>query len=106
MCVAGPGDVEDGQGLGGLAGGDGDGADAAFERGEALLEDSGGRVHDPGVDVAELLEPEEPRGVVGVLELVGGRRVDRHGAGAGGRVGLLAGVEGERLEAGKLHVGH
>ena len=30
-------------------------ADAAFERGDALLDDGLGRVHDAGVDVAELL---------------------------------------------------
>jgi hypothetical protein len=32
-------------------------ADAALERGDALLEDVGRRVHDPRVDVAEFLEP-------------------------------------------------
>ena len=30
--------------------------DSAFERGDALLEDVGGGVHDAGVDVAELLQ--------------------------------------------------
>ena len=56
-------------------------ADAALERGDALLEDVGGRVHDPGVDVAELLEPEEAGGVGGVVEDVAGGGVDRDRAG-------------------------
>ena len=38
-------------------------ADAAFERGDALLEHVGRRVHDPRVDVAELFEREKPRGM-------------------------------------------
>ncbi len=44
--------------------------DAAFERGDALLEHVVGRVHDAGVDVAEFPQPEQVRRVVGVLELV------------------------------------
>ena len=64
-------------GLGGLARGDEQGADAALERGDALLDDVGGRVHDARVDVAELLEPEQVRGVVGVVEDVARRLVDR-----------------------------
>ena len=54
--------------------------DSAFEGGNALLEDVGGGVHDAGVDVAELLQAEEPAGVVGVVEDVGGGLVDGHGA--------------------------
>ena len=77
--------------------GEAQGGDAAFEGRDALLEHAGGRVHDPGVDVAELLEPEQAGRVRGVVEDVAGRRVDRHGAGVGRRVRLLAGVEGEGL---------
>ena len=73
--------------------------DAALERGDALLEDVGRRVHDPGVDVPELLEPEQPRGVRGVVEDVARGGVDRDGAGVRRRVGLLAGVEGPGLGA-------
>ena len=54
--------------------------DAAFERRHALLEDVGGRVHDAGVDVAELLQREQRRGVVGVFERERRGLVDRHGA--------------------------
>ena len=68
-------------------------ADAAFQVGQALLEHVGGRVHDAGVDVAQLLQGEQVGRVFGVAELVAGGLVDRHGAAAGGRVGLLAGVQ-------------
>ena len=56
---------------------------------------SRGRVHDPRVDVAELSQAEEVRGVLRVVEHVGGGRIDRHGAGVGGRVGYLSGVDGQ-----------
>ncbi len=87
--VAGSARVVNGQRLGGLAGGGGQRRDAAFERGDALLEDVGGRVHDARVDVAEFLQREEAGGVVGVVEDVRGGLVDRHGARAGGGVDLL-----------------
>jgi hypothetical protein len=66
--VAGVGEGGDGERLRGLAGGGGKGGRSAFERGDALLEDVGGGVHDAGVDVAELLQAEEAAGVVGVVE--------------------------------------
>ena len=72
---------------------------AALERGDALLEDVGGRVHDPGVDVPELLQREEARPVVGVVERVGRRLVDRDGAGVRPGRGLLPGVDLQRLES-------
>ena len=97
--LAGAGDVEDRQRLGRLAGREPERPDAALERGDPLLEHAGRRVHDPGVDVPELLEPEQPGGVRGVVEDVGGRGVDRHGAGVGRGVGDLAGVEGLGLGA-------
>ena len=73
-------------------------AGAAFDRGDALLEDVGGRVHDPRVDVAELLQGKEIGGVIGALEDVGGRLVNRHRARAGGGVGHLAGVQRQRAK--------
>ena len=68
---------------------------AAFEGGDALLEDVGGGVHDARVDVAELLQGEQPGGVVGVVEDVGGRLVNRHRARRRGRVAFLAAVDGQ-----------
>ena len=103
--VAGLGDVEHGERLGGLARGDEERADAALERCDALLDDVGRRVHQAGVDVAELLEPEQVRRVVGVVEDVARRLVDRQGARAGGAVGALSGVDLLGLE-GPAGLGH
>jgi hypothetical protein len=80
--VAGLGDVEDRQRLGRLAAAHEQRADAALEARDALLDDVVRRVHQPGVDVAELLQPEQRRGVVGVLEDVRRRLVDRQRPGA------------------------
>ena len=77
----------------------GERADAALEARHALLEHRGGRVHDPRVDVAEAVEVEEVGRVLGVLEDVGRRLVDRHGPRAGDRVDALAGVERAGVEA-------
>ena len=52
--------------------------DAAFERGDALLEHGLRRIHDPRVDVAELLKREQVARMLGRLELIGRRLVDRH----------------------------
>ena len=96
--VAGAGDGGERQELRRLAGGDRDRRRAAFERRDALLEDVGGRIHDPGVDVAELLQREEARAVRRIREGVGGRLVDRHGARIRSRRRLLAGVHLQRVE--------
>ena len=71
--------------------------DAALERGDALLQHVPRRVHDARVDVARYPQAEQVLGVLGVVEGVADRLVDRHRAGVGGRVGRLAGVQGERL---------
>ena len=97
------GQVQQGHGLGGLSAGDGQGGHTTFERGDPLLEDGLRRVHDPGVDVPELLQPEERRRVRGVAEGVARGLVDRHGAGAGGGVRCGTGVDLASLEA---PVGH
>ena len=59
--VAGAGDVEDRVGDGGGAGGHGQGAHAAFQRGDALLQDVLGGVRQAAVDVAGIRQA-EPRG--------------------------------------------
>ncbi len=91
--VAGLGDVEDRERLGRLAGGDEQRPDATLERGDALLDDVGRGVHQAGVDVAELAQPEEVGRVVGAREDVARRLVDRQRPGAGGGVGRLARVD-------------
>jgi len=60
-----------------------DRTDAAFERGDALLQHCGRRVGDPRVDVAGAFEVEQRRGVVGILEHVGRGLVDRNRARTG-----------------------
>ena len=79
--------------LGGLAGRQEQGRDAAFERGDALLDDVLGRVHDPGVDVAGLGEAEQRGGVLGAVERVGRGLVDRQRPRVGRDVRRLAGVD-------------
>ena len=53
------GDVRDGEELRGVARRGRERRDAALERGDPLLEDVRRRVHDPRVDVPELLQREE-----------------------------------------------
>ena len=98
--VTGAGEIEDGVGDGGLAGGVGERGGAAFQGGDALLKHIRRGIHDTGVDVAQFLERKKIGGVVGVAENVAGRLVERHGAGAGGGIGDLAGVEGLGAETG------
>ncbi len=95
--VAGLGDVDDRVGDGGLARRRRQGGHPALQGREALLEDVLRRVHDPRVDVARHRQVEQVRAVLGVVELVGDRLVDRHGHGLGGGVGLVAGVQGDRF---------
>ena len=104
--VAGVGQREDRQELGGLTGGDGEGtgqADggghAALQRVEASLQHELRRVGDAGVDVAHLRQPEQVRRVLGAVERVAGRLVDRHGPGVGRLVGRLPGVDLTGLES-------
>ena len=96
--VAGLGDGEDGVGDCGHAGGQCQRADAALDRRDALLEHILGWVHDPGVDVARDLEVEEVGTVLGVVEGVRGRLVNRYGDGLGGCFRAVAGVQGEGFE--------
>lgn len=81
--VAGVAERRDRHELGGLAGRGGQGGHTPLEGGDALLEHVDGGVHHARVDVAELLEAEEPRAVGGVIEDVGGGGVDGRGAGFG-----------------------
>ena len=77
----------------------GDGAEAALEGGDALLEAGDGGVGEAGVDVAVLLQREAGGGVRGVVEDEGARLVDRQGARARHRVGDVACVDCARAEA-------
>ena len=79
---------------------------AAFERRHPLLQHRLGRVHDAGIDVAESLEIEQRRRVLDIVEHEGRGLIDRRGAGAGRRIGLGAGMDGKRIEAGLALSGH
>jgi hypothetical protein len=74
-------------------------ADAAFEVGDALFEDGGGRVGDPAVAKAFGLEIEQGGAMIGAVEGLGDGLVDRNGDGFGGRVGIVAGVNSDRFVA-------
>ena len=103
--VARAGQRREGDELGCHAGAGGDGADAALERGDAFLEGRNGRVADARVDVAVLLQGEEVRGIVGVLEDKRRGLVDRHGTGTVLGIRGAAGMQCARAES-KLMFGH
>ena len=73
------------------------GESRALELGEPLLEHRVRRVHDPRVDVAELLEREQVGRVLGAVEDVRRRLVDRHRARVRRGIGLLPAVQRDRL---------
>jgi hypothetical protein len=98
------GQVEQRDRFGCLTARDRERADAAVERGHALLKDRLCRVHDARVDVAELGEPEKGRGVRRVPEDVARRLVDRHRARPGGRVGYGSSMDLAGLETPVGHV--
>ena len=104
--VPGAGEVQDCEGLRGLARGQEQRRHPALECGDALLDDVGRRIHQPGVDVAGLGQPEQRGGVVGAVEGVGGGLVDRQRPGVGVSVGSLAGVDLLGLEGPVVGGGH
>jgi hypothetical protein len=89
---------EEQPGLRGEAAGEPNGAGAALEVREPLLERSHGRIHDPAVDVAVLLQVEVRRRRLRVLEHESRGLIDRRRARAGVRIRPLAGVHGPRVE--------
>jgi hypothetical protein len=93
------GQVQHREGFGSLAAGKGEPRRAALELRDPLFEYVVRRVHDPGVNVPELPEPEEIGRMGRVVEHVAGREVDRHGPGIGGGIGRLPGVHGESVGA-------
>ena len=88
-------DVHDRQRFSSLSGGDRQGTSAPFEQCEAFFQHVGGGVHQAGVDVPEFLQAEQSGRVISIIKGVGGRLVDRNGAGIGGAVGFLTAMQTE-----------
>ncbi len=66
---------------------------AALKCRDPLLEHGLGRIRDARIDIAEGLEVEQRRGMINVLEDIGGGLIDRRDPGAGGGVWMGAGVD-------------
>ena len=77
----------------------GQGPDPGLQRRDPLLEHVPGRIHDPGVDVARLGQPEEVGGMRGVVEDVRRGLVDRQCTRVGRGISGLARVDLLGLEA-------
>ena len=75
------------------------GGTAAFQAGDAFLQHRDGRIGQARVDVAEIVQVEERRGVIDIVENISRGLVDRRDARAGGGIGCGARVDGARLEA-------
>ena len=103
--VAGPQQLLHDDDLRRVAGGDRDRRGAAFQRRDALFQHRVGRVADPGIDVAERLQPEQRRGMIGVVEHERRGLIDRRHPRAGGGIGLGAGMDGEGGKSRKT-IGH
>ncbi len=88
----------EGDQLRGMAAGKAQRADPALQRRDLLLERIVRGVHDPRIDVAELLERKQVRGMLGAVEDIAGRLVDRRDPCIGRGVGLAPGMHGERFE--------
>ena len=90
---------EEGQELRGVPGRGGDRGAPAFQAGDPLLQHRDGRIGQPRIDVAEIVQVEERGRVIDVVEHIGRRLVDRRDARAGGGIGRRAGVDRAGLEA-------
>ena len=82
-----------------LAGGGAQRGDAAFELGDAPLEDVGRRIGDARVAKALGFEIEQRRAVIGAVELIGDVLIDRHRDRLGRWIALKTAVDGNRLAA-------
>ena len=72
-------------------------ADAAFEFGDAALQDGRRRIADTGVSVAVDLKIEQRRAVIGAVKCVGRGLVDRNCDGLCRRISFKSAVNGDRL---------
>ena len=100
--VARLGDVLDRQRRRRLARSHGQRRDPALERGNALFQHVGGRIHQAGIDVAQFLQRKQVRRVLGAVELIGRGLMNRHGDRSGGRIGAESRMQGQGFGMGAL----
>ena len=72
---------------------------AALERRDPFFEHGDGRVGQPRIDVAEIVQVEERSGVIDIVEDIGRGLIDRGRTRAGRRIGRGAGMDRPGLEA-------
>src|SRR5206468_1152067 len=71
--------------------------ESSLEGGDAPLQHGGRRIADAGVAVSFDFEIEQRSSMVGAVERIGDRLVDRHRNGLGRRIDLVAAVNGNRF---------
>ena len=91
------GEIDEGKMQRRLTGRDRERPDAAFEFGNAFFQYRRGRIGDPAVAVALRFEIEQRGAMIGAVECVSHRLVDRNGDRLGCRIGFIAGMNGDRL---------
>ncbi len=90
--AAGVGQIDDGEMQCRLTGADRKRTDPALEFGDPRFENGRGRVGDPAVAITFGFQIEQGCAVISAVESIGNGLVDRNGDGAGGRIGLEAGM--------------
>ena len=72
---------------------------SAFEGGDPLFENGGGRIGQAGIDIAELAQRKAIGTILRIVEHIGCSLVNGYGTGTGNRIGYLSGVDLQRVEA-------
>ena len=81
-------------------------ADAAFEGRDSFFKNGDCGIRYPRIDVPGPFQIEQGRRVIGILEHIGRRLINRRRPRTGNRVRLLARMKAERIEFKKLGVDH
>ena len=81
-------------------------ADAVLQRRQTLLQNGDRRIGDAGIEMSGTFQVEQRSRMVGILEDVGGGLIDRHRARAGRGIGMLAGMQAQGFEGGRLGCWH
>ena len=72
---------------------------SAFEGGDPLFENGGGRIGQAGIDIAELAQRKAVGTILRIVEHIGCSLVNGYGTGTGNRIGYLSGVDLQRVKA-------